>query len=392
MIDIEALRRDTLGVNHVIHFNNAGAALMPQPVYLAMMQYQSQELSQGGYEVAQDRADDLQSFYPVAAGLIQAHPEEIAYTDSATTAWRLAFYSLPWQPGDVILTSETDYASCFLAYLQVKRRYGVEIQVVASDKFGQISIPALEAAIHDRVKLISIGHMPSNGGLVNPVQAVGQVANRYGITYLLDACQSVGQYPVDVNQIGCDFLCATGRKYLRGPRGTGFLYARQATTSHLEPVMLDLHSAQWNGPERYTWLDSARRFEAWEANLANKLGLMMAIRYATNLGLEPIWQRVSSLAQSLRQQLQAIPRVTVRDLGQIQSGIVTFTVERTSLRNLKQQLRSQSINVSITDTATTRLDMEKRGLTELVRASLHYYNTEAEIEQFCQVLQSLVQA
>jgi selenocysteine lyase/cysteine desulfurase len=298
----------------------------------------------------------------------------------------MAFYALPFAAGDRILTARAEYASNVIAFLQVAERTGAVVEVIPSDETGQISVEALQAMIDDRVKLIAITHVPTNGGLVNPAAAVGQVARAAGVTYLLDACQSVGQMPVDVGEIGCDLLSTTGRKYLRGPRGTGFLYVRRELAQRLQLPFLDLHAAKWVAPDRYETRADARRFENWETNYAGKVGLAVAIDYARNWGITAIWDRVRSLASRLRAELEQIPGVTVRDIGAEQCGIVTFTVEGKGAREMQQALAGRSMNVTTSTVASTRFDMEARGLEEVVRASVHYYNDEAEIERFCEAV------
>jgi cysteine desulfurase / selenocysteine lyase len=224
---------------------------------------------------------------------------------------------------------------------------------------------------------------------VNPASAVGKVARAAGIPYLLDACQSVGQMPVDVEEIGCDLLSTTGRKYLRGPRGTGFLYVRRELGQRLQPPFLDLHAAAWVAPDRYEVRPDARRFENWETNFAGKVGLATAIDYAREWGMAAIWDRVRSLASRLRAELEEIPGVTVRDIGAEQCGIVTFTVDGIEARQVKQALAERSMNVVTSTVASTRFDMEARGLNEVVRASVHYYNDEAEIARFCESVRGI---
>ena len=260
--------------------------------------------------------------------------------------------------------------------------------MIPNDKFGQISIPKLRQTIDERVKLIAITHVPTNGGLVNPAAAVGKVAKEAGILYLLDACQSVGQMPIDVNEIGCDLLCATGRKYLRGPRGTGFLYVREGVIEQLEPPFLDMQAAEWVSKDTFKIRSDARRFENWETNYAGKIGLGVAVDYALSWGLAAIERRIRILAETLRDQLNGIDRVTVQDLGQQKCGLVSFTVEGKDSLEIKQLLHEQKINISVSSAQGTRLDMDARGFTSVLRASVHYYNTEAEIDKFCTTLAS----
>ena len=235
--DIERARSETPGCKHVIHFNNAGAALMPQPVLDSVNQYFQLEATTGGYEAAEQSHEKIEQVYDQVAGLVNGRSHEIALIENATRAWDMAFYAIPFQPGDRILTAKASYASNYIAFLQMARQKGVVIDVIPNDEYGQLSLPALENMLDERVKLIAVTHIPTNGGLVNPAAAAGKIANDAGVLYLLDACQSVGQLPVDVKAIGCDMLSATGRKWLRGPRGTGFLYVREAILEQLEPPM-----------------------------------------------------------------------------------------------------------------------------------------------------------
>jgi cysteine desulfurase/selenocysteine lyase len=390
MIDIGRVRAETPGCANVIHFNNAGAALQPQPVIEAVLGHLRLETEIGGYEAA-DRAEAaLEGVYGSVARLINAAPDEIALVENATRAWDMAFYSLKLGRGDRILTARSEYASNVIAFLQIAEHRGAEIVVVPNDEAGALSVEALERVVDERVKLIAVTHVPTNGGLVNPAAAIGRVARRHGIPYLLDACQSVGQMPVDVAEIQCDMLSATGRKFLRGPRGTGFLWVRRAMIEKLEPPFLDLHAATWTGPDRYEMRKDARRFENWESYVAGRLGLGAAADYALAIGLDAIWARVRSLAETLRHALGEIPGVTVRDLGRERCGIVTFTTEGVSAAELCQNLAAAKINVKTSSILSTRYDMTARGLDLLLRASVHYYNTEDEIARFCEVVRERV--
>ena len=379
-LNLDKLRAETPGVQDVVHFNNAGAALMPELVLSAQINHLKLEARIGGYEAAAREAERCSTVYESVARLIGASLPEIALVENATVAWDMAFYALPFAKGDRILTAETEYAANYIAYLQVAKRVGAIVETVPSRASGELDTAALEEMIDERVKLISITHVPTNGGLVNPAAEVGRIARKHGITYLLDACQTIGHMPVDVEEVGCDILSATGRKYLRGPRGTGFLYVRQGLLETLEPPMIDLFAATWTGPDSYKLRSDAKRFENWENNYAARLGLGVAADYALQVGLQEIWERIQVLAARMRKGLGAVDGVVLRDIGATQCGIVTFSLEDIPASGIKELLTACDINVSVSGPSSTLLDAMRRDLPEIVRASVHYYNSEAEVD------------
>lgn len=388
-IDLARVRHDTPGVAHVTHFNNAGSSLPPRPVLDAQTDHLWLEARVGGYEAAAIQADGLDRFYDVAAALVGGRADQIAFTDSATRAWDLGFYGVPLAEGDRILVSKSEYASNVIAMLQVAARTGATIEVVPDDEHGQIDVEALAAMLDDRVKLVTVVHVPTQGGLVNPVAEVGAALRGTDALFLLDACQSAGQLPIDVAAIGCDVLCATGRKFLRGPRGTGFLWISDRGRERIEPPTLDLFSAEWTADRTYEVRGDARRYELWETGLAAKLGLVAAIDYALAVGLEAIEARVVDLAERLRTRLEALHGVTVHDLGRRRCGIVTFTIDGWASPDGSQALREQQINTSVTSVSGARWDLADRGLDQMVRASVHYFNTDQELERLVDAVADL---
>jgi len=387
--DLERARADTPGTAHVAHFNNAGAALPPTQVTEAVIAHLRREAAIGGYEAAAEAHDQVTHTYDAIARLIGCSTDEIAVVENATRAWDMAFYSLAFAPGDRILTARSEYSSNVIAFLQVAARTGAVIEVVENDESGQPSVSDLRRRLHTGdapVKLVAISHVPTQGGLINPATEIGAATREARVPYLLDACQSVGQFPVDVEEIGCDFLSATGRKYLRGPRGTGFLFVRANILEHLEPPFLDLHAAAWTAPDRYEIRPDARRFESWETNYAAKIGLGVAVDYALSWGIEAIEDRINALAGRLRQLLGDTEGVTVHDQGQRQCGIVTFTVAGVTSQEVQQRLTDRGVNVSVSLLEYARLDLSHRGLPDLARASVHYYNTDDELHRLIDAL------
>jgi cysteine desulfurase / selenocysteine lyase len=383
MIDIAAVRADTPACETLIHFNNAGASLMPAPVYDPLTAHLALERDIGGYEAAARAAPALNAFYTEFAALLGCDPSEVAYVENATRGWDMAFYALPLTTGDRILTHASEYASNYLAFLQQARRRGLHIDVVPSDASGQIDVAAMERMIGPRTRLVAITHVPSQSGLVNPVEAVGAAARKHGLIYLLDACQSAGQIELNIGRIGCHILSGTGRKFLRGPRGTGFVYISKSLIDRMDPPFIDLHAAEWTGPDTYVLADGAKRFENWESNVAGKIGLAAAVAYARAIGLPAIEARVAALAATLRNSLSAIPGIAVHDPGARKCGIVTLLSDRETPEAMLPRLRAMGINTSVTPATYARLDLAPRGLTSLLRASIHYYNTDDEIARFC---------
>ncbi len=391
-IDKQAAREDLLSEPGFMHLDNAGAALMPRSVLQAQVDHLQLEASVGGYESARLRHDAIEAVYDSVARLINCRRDEVAIVENATVGWTMAFYAIPFQPGDRILTAEAEYASNYLAYLQIARDRGVVVETIPSTANGEVCVESLEAMIDARVKLIAITHVPTNGGLVNPVEEIGAVAKEHDILYLVDACQSAGQIKLDVDAIQCDLLSATGRKYLRGPRGVGFLYVSRRVLDSLHPPMIDLYSAKWIDAGHFELRPDARRFENWESNYAAKLGLGCAIDYALAIGLGDIEAEVSRLATSLRAMLSEIPGVSVHDIGKRKCGIVTFSVAGVDSSEVETRLRQLGINVSMTTPRSTLIDATRRDLPDMVRSSVHYYNQDSELEALVNVVAEIARA
>jgi selenocysteine lyase/cysteine desulfurase len=381
IMDLDKIRADTPAVEHRAYLHNAGAALMPRPVVKAMKDHIDLEAEIGGYAAARREGKRCEAVYASVARLLNADTKEIALVENATVAWQMAFYSLSFAPGDRILTAEAEYAANYVAFLQVAKRTGAVIDVVPSDATGELDLAALERMIDRRVKLVAVTWVPTNGGLANPAAAIGRIARAHDIPFLLDACQAVGQMPTDVEELNCDMLSATGRKFLRGPRGTGFLYVRKRLLERLEPPIIDHHAAPWVARDRYELRPDARRFENWENNYAARLGLGAAVDYALALGLAEIEQRCRKLSQRLRAGLSSVTGVTSRDLGRNPSAIVSFTVDGLAASDVVERADAAGITIGASDPASTRIDAEKRGLPDLVRASPHYYNTDEEVDR-----------
>ncbi|MDG1438294.1 MAG: aminotransferase class V-fold PLP-dependent enzyme, partial [Emcibacteraceae bacterium] len=371
-LDKNKIYADTPGKKNIIHFNNAGASLVTQTVLDTQKDYLDLEASIGGYEALAQSQEKFENVYKSVAKLINANEDEIAIVENATVGWAMAFYAIDFKPGDRILTVEAEYVSNFIAYLHIAKEKGVSVEVIPSGEDGNLQIDILEQMIDENVKLISATHVPTNSGLVNAVAEIGNVAKKHNILFLLDACQSAGQMPLDVEELNCDMLSATSRKYLRGPRGVGFLYVRKSIIKTLHPPIIDLRSASWVSPSVYELRPDAKRFENWEGNGAAKLGFGAAVDYALDVGIDNIKARIDELAASLRLKLSKIKGVHIHAISDQQCAITTFYVDGHEAADVVHKLREKGINTSLSEPGSTLLDATKNKLPNLIRASIHY--------------------
>ncbi|MDB4505879.1 aminotransferase class V-fold PLP-dependent enzyme [Saprospiraceae bacterium] len=379
-LDIEKLRADTPGTQAVIHFNNAGCSLPVKETIDIITEYLQLEATLGGYEVKNKYENIINDFYSEAAELINAGKDEIAIVSNASDGVNKILHSIQWKAGDVLLTTEVEYGNCYLNYLKLKEEKGIIVKIVPSDHDGNILLKKMEEMISSKVKLIAVTHIPTNSGLIMPAEKIGNIAKKHNILFLLDACQSVGHIPVDVKKIQCDFLSTTSRKYLRGPRGMGFIYARKEILEKLKPSTLDMVTAHWKDADNYALDCNIKIFEQWEKSYALLLGFSKALSYLNNLGVENTWKRIQYLSTYLRSQLEQTGGIEVTDIGKEQCGIVTFSVAGIDSEKLVNALLKHGINLSTSLRFSTVLDMDKRGLTGVCRASIHYFNTKEEID------------
>ena len=384
-------RADTPGAERLVHLNNAGAALVPRRVAEAVSGYLALESELGGYEAAEARVDAVRGVYASLARLLGTRARNIGMAQNSTVAFAQALAAFDFRPGDVILTSRADYASNQIMYLSLSRRLGVEVVRAPDAPEGGIDPGAVrELVARRRPTLVSLTWVPTNSGLVQPVEAVGAVCRERDIPYLVDACQAVGQLPVDVERIGCDYLAATARKFLRGPRGVGFLFvADRALAAGAYPLLVDMHGADWTDPDAFELTPDARRFESWEISYALVMGVGAAVDYALEVGIETARDRAQALARYARERLAGLPGVRVLDRGPALCAIVTLEAAGRPGPELKLALRARGINTSSPERVDAVIDMDEKGAASALRISPHYYNTAEEVEMVVEAIRSV---
>jgi selenocysteine lyase/cysteine desulfurase len=390
--EIISFRNDTQGCSNVIHLNNAGASLMPDVVTNAIIDHIKLEADIGGYEASALKKTAIHEFYVQAGKLLNCKPSNVAFTSSATDSYTRALSSIPFKAGDVVLTSNDDFISNQIQFLSCQKRFGIKIERIKNAPEGGVDLNDLENKLKTlRPKLLAITHIPTNSGLVQPVKQIGAIASQYDTYYILDACQSIGQMKLDVQELKCDFLSVTSRKFLRGPRGSGFLYiSDRVLRDGLEPLFIDMRGAEWIEKDLYRPREDATRFEDWEFAYALVLGTRHAIEYCLQIGEERIWQHVKELSSYMRAQLSSIQKVRLLDRGPEVGALITFTVKGADPAHLMQQLVERKINVVPSYRNFAVIDFDEKKVSWALRASPHYFNTMEEIDRFIERMREIV--
>lgn len=389
-MNLDKIRQDIKGLSDgKIFLNNAGSSLMPTIVVDSMIDYLQQEEQFGGYEVANRNTELLEQFYDETAKLINAQPSNIAFATSATDAYAKALSSIIFKEEDVIITTVDDYISNQIVFISLQKKLNVKVIRTKNLSDNELDLEDLENLIKKHnPKLVAVTHIPTNSGLIQNVEAVGKLCKQYDVLYLVDACQSVGQLVVDVEKIACDFLTATGRKFMRGPRGTGFLYVSdKVLEQNYAPLLLDMRGANWSEFDDYELFKTAKRFEHWEISYASLLGSMEATKYANAVGMQHIEDYNKKLSQKLRENLKN-SGFKVWDCGNNLSSIITFCGPDGDLENIQKVLKENNVFFSVTYKNSALIDFTNKNINGIVRLSPHYFNTPEEIEKVSEILKN----
>ncbi|MEV8544207.1 N-methyl-L-tryptophan oxidase [Streptomyces sp. NPDC051572] len=390
-LNVAAERARTPGSFTGHHFNSAGAALLANGTVEAVIDHLRAESLSGGYEAAKHAAPALEAVYARTAELLGARLEEVALVESATAGWQRAVSALRLRPGDRVLAARSSYVSSALHLLSVERDHGVLVELLPNGPDGAVDLEALEAALRaGPAALVTAAHVPTSSGLVEPAAGIGALAGAHGVPFLLDATQSLGQLPVDMGVIGCDLLIGTGRKFLRGPRGTGLLAVRRPLLDRLTPEAPDVRGARWTAERSWELVPDAKRFELWEAAHALRLGLGAALTDLGTLGVDTVARHLASLAATLRQHLSALPGVHVTDPPAAGGAIVTFVIDGLDASEVQRQLAYRRVHLIAVPAGHGRWDMDHRGLTKVVRASVHVYNDEDDLHALVEAVREIV--
>ena len=390
-MNIKQIRKDIPYYKNKIFLNSAGSSIMPKSVVQRIDYYLREEERFGGYKVVELNEGEISDFYSKTAKLINCKPHNIAFANSATDAYSKALSSIDFKKDDSIITTDDDYVSNHIQFISLKRRFGIKIIRIKTLENGGINITDFEELVKKHnPKLVSVTHIPTNSGLIQNIESIGEICHRHQILFLIDACQSIGQLSIDVKKIKCDFLTATGRKFLRGPRGTGFLFVSDRLLNDgYFPLMIDLRGARWTGIDKFEILESAKRFENWEIPYSLLVGLTEAINYANHIGLDYIESYNEKLMAHFRKNLSGIPGIRLFDIGLKICNILTFVKDGVSLKETKEKLDKNNVLFSISKKESAFIDFNKKEIDWAIRLSPHYFNTIEEIDKTVEIIDGI---
>lgn len=390
-MNVETIRKDITDCDAKIFLNSAGASLMPKTVLEKISQYLKEEEKIGGYLLQDNQAQKLEEFYSEASKLINAQPHNLALTHDATDAYIKALSCIPFESNDVIVTTDDDYGSNQIQFMSLQKRLGIQIKRIKTLENGDLDISNFADLVDKHnPKLVAASHVPTNSGLIQNIKAIGEICNNKQILFLVDACQSIGQLQVDVHEIKCDFLTATGRKFLRGPRGTGFLYVSDKVLNlDYYPLFIDGKGATWKTASEFEIEPSAKRFETWERSCALQMGLIEALKYLNRIGVDKVEAYNSNLMEHFRRNLSSISGVVLYDKGSKKCNILTFNKHNKSLEEISTALKSNNVFFSVSHKHWGVIDFEKKGVEWLIRLSPHYFNTIEEIDKASEIIEGI---
>jgi cysteine desulfurase / selenocysteine lyase len=393
-LNVEALRAATPGCRDVAFLNNAGSSLPTQVTLEATISHLRREAIIGGYKAADEAAEVIQGARATAARLLGAHAHEIALTPSDTAGFAKVFWGMVTggvlTNGSRVVVDQVAYNSHYMGLLQLQRTHSIKIEVFPSNPDGSIDVSLIEETLDQQpTALVMSTTIGTHCGLINPIAAVGAACKTRSIILMVDACQAIGQLPVHVDQIGCDVLTSTGRKWLRGPRGTGLLYVRDSLADRCDPPGIDVVSGNWNDPYDYSLVSGAMRFEEFESSVAARVGFANALTELETLGVQNVRNRLINLSEHLRNGLTAAGAIVHDGTGE-RSAIVTWSVPGVDPTAVVEAANQANITINASIAAFARLDMGAKDQTSVARATPHIYNTTEELDRLVEVVAKLI--
>ncbi|MBA5777328.1 aminotransferase class V-fold PLP-dependent enzyme [Stappia sp. F7233] len=383
------------GIPHVddfIHLNNAAGSLADQRVHDAIKAHLELEARSGSTEAMNAVSSKLEQLYSAVAAFVGGTADQMLVADSHTNAWQRPFLAVDLKPGDVVLVGSSEWGGNLSMIHHTCRRTGASYKVVPDDASGRMDLRTFESALKDkRVKLVCTTWVAATSGQVNPVEEIGELMRQTEALHFVDGAQAIGQFPVDIRNLNCDLLTVSARKFVRGPRGTGFAWISKRFLNEYKPLGVDQFAAPWENDAPHLRGD-ARRFETGESNYAARLGLLSALELILTRDISADFTVIKELAAQARARLSSTEGITVLEGNEGSCGLVTFLADGVAPAKIAADLRQSRINISAPTTRYGPLYMAARGWNAINRLSPHAFNTADEIDKACDAIATSVKS
>lgn len=372
------------------YFNNAGAGLMSENTFNTIIQHIQEERIEGAIKAANNKKGETEDFYAIAAKMLNADKSEIAFIDSASRGWNLVIYGMEVNENSTIITLESEYGTNLLAIRDVVNKTKCKLIIIKCDISGHFSMNDIEAALKNPNPILAVSHVAAQGSIINPVVELGELAKKYSALYIVDGCQAVGQLVVDVKKILCHAYITAGRKWLRGPRGTGILYIKN--DKRLRTPIVDLASASLvfdyqHKPIDITIRSDARQYELWEKNIANLLGLRTAIYEYLEFGMEKASAIISQKANLIRKAIIKNEKLQLVGDAESLSGTSAFYLKNpVEEEKVKALFENSGFTISCVCDWDCPIFFPQNGAIYIFRVSVHYYTDENDISEICELI------
>lgn len=367
-----------------VYVNSAAASPPPRQVVDTSIDYLQKTASLGPYlpSFREEVYQKIEETREKAAKFIGAKTSEMAFVKNGTEGINFIANGLTWNKGDEIILADIEFHSNYTPWLKLRDKKKVHLKIIKTDFSGVIDVNLIEQEISNRTKLITVSHLSNASGALQHIEKICEIAKKRDVLTLINASQTLGLIPINVQELDCDFLTGCGRKWLRGPEGSGILYIRESLVESIEPTIIGWGGTTWDfETNEYYYLSTARRVEAGCPIVPSILGLGAAIDYAQNIGIEEIVTKVEALTRYSFQQLSVIEGIAIYGPKNIENrlAIIPFNVEGLHPDEITNYLEKNNIIIE-SGTFMANMLLQHYGINKMVRISPHYFNTKVEID------------
>ena len=340
------------------------------------------------YSLGSKSTEMYESARKTVAKFINAAPQEIVFTSGTTESLNLLSYTLDSKidKNDEILISHMEHHANLVPWQLLAKRTGAKLRYLPLTKEGELDLSQTERYFTSKTKVVSLTHMSNVLGSINPIDKISEITKKIDAIFIVDAAQSVSHIPVDVQNLGCDFITFSGHKML-GPTGIGVLWGSLKMLESLPPFLSGGEMIETVTLENSTWNEVPYKFEAGTPNYVQAIGLGTAVEYLSNIGMENVQEHEKKLTEYAIEKLKTIPELYIHGSPSSRGGVISFNLNKIHPQDLSQFLNEDNICIRVGHHCAQPL-LKTLGETSTARISFYVYNDSSDIDKFVESLKS----